>query len=61
MSWEAMEALLGIIFDALVYAAENGIPVDIYYINRAFDLTGENYRDETDAFMAAMPHSLDTT
>ncbi len=56
-----MEALLGIIFDALVYAAENGIPVDIYYINRAFDLTGENYRDETDAFMAAMPHSLDTT
>jgi len=61
MSWPVMEALLGITFDALVYAAENGIPVDTYYINRAFDLTGENYRAETDAFMAAMPHSVDTT
>ena len=61
MSWPVMEALLGITFDALVYAAENGIPVDTYYINRAFDLTGENYRAETDAFMAAMPHGVDTT
>ncbi|WP_424996891.1 hypothetical protein [Pantoea agglomerans] len=61
MSWEAMEVLLGITFDALVYAAENGIPVDTYYINRAFDLSGENYRAETDAFMAAMPHGVDTT
>ncbi|MEN4559409.1 hypothetical protein ABEG45_21825 [Pantoea agglomerans] len=61
MSRPVMEALLGITFDALVYAAENGIPVDTYYINRAFDLTGENYRNETDAFMAAMPHGVDTT
>ncbi|MGC1067769.1 hypothetical protein WKH16_17555 [Pantoea agglomerans] len=48
-------------FDALVYAAENGIPVDTYYINRAFDLTGENYRDEADRFMAGMRRSVDTT
>ncbi|WP_342656227.1 hypothetical protein GKC68_12945 [Pantoea sp. RSPAM1] len=61
MSWPVMEALLGITFDALVYAAENGIPVDTYYINRAFDLTGKDYRAETDAFMAAMPHGVDTT
>lgn len=61
MSWQVMEALLGITFDALVYAAENGIPVDTYYINRAFDLTGADYRAETDAFMAAMPHGVDTT
>jgi len=61
MSWPVMETLLGITFDALVYAAENGIPVDTYYINRAFDLKGENYRAETDAFMAAMPHGVDTT
>lgn len=61
MSWPVMEALLGITFDALVYADENGIPVDTYYINRAFDLRGENYRAETDAFMAAMPHGVDTT
>ncbi|WP_240042533.1 hypothetical protein PagCFBP13505_022090 (plasmid) [Pantoea agglomerans] len=61
MSRSVMEALLGITFDALVYAAENGIPVDTYYINRAFDLTGEDYRAETDAFMAALPHGVDTT
>lgn len=61
MSRPVMEALLGITFDALVYAAENGIPVDTYYINRAFDLTGEDYRAETDAFMAALPHGVDTT
>lgn len=60
MSWPVMEALLGITFDALVYAAEKGIPVDTYYINRAFDLTGENYRAETDAFMAAMPHGVNS-
>ncbi|MGN8163416.1 hypothetical protein ACTJKZ_12685, partial [Pantoea sp. 22096] len=30
-------------------------------INRAFDLTGEDYRAETDAFMAALPHGVDTT
>ncbi|MCH9271770.1 hypothetical protein [Pantoea ananatis] len=40
MSWSAIESLLGITFDALVYATENGIPVDTYYINRAFDLAG---------------------
>lgn len=61
MSWPVMEALLGITFDALVYAAENGIPVDTYYINRTFDLTGENYRDETDRFMAGMRRSVDTS
>ncbi|VTN16874.1 Uncharacterised protein [Raoultella terrigena] len=41
MSWPVMEALLNITFGALVYAAENGIAVDTHYINRAFDLTGE--------------------
>ncbi|WP_406562350.1 hypothetical protein [Klebsiella pneumoniae] len=61
MSWPVMEALLGITFDALVYAAENGIPVDTYYINRAFDLTGENYRDEADRFMAGMRRNVDAT
>ena len=61
MSWSAMEALLGITFDALVYASENGIPVDTYYINRAFDLAGQDYRAETDAFMAAVPHGVDAT
>lgn len=61
MSWPVMETLLNITFDALVYAAENGIPVDTYYINRAFDLTGENYRDEADRFMAGMRHSVNTT
>lgn len=61
MSWPVMEALLGITFDALVYAVENGIPVDTYYINRAFDLAGKDYRAETDAFMAAMPHAVDAT
>lgn len=61
MSWPVMEALLGITFDALVYATENGIKVDSYYINRAFDLTGENYREEAAQFMAALPHSIDST
>ncbi|MGC0859973.1 hypothetical protein [Pantoea agglomerans] len=61
MSWPVMEAPLGITFDALVYAAEKGIPVDTCYINRAFDLTGENYRAETEAFMAAMPHGVNST
>lgn len=60
MSWPVMEALLGITFDALVYATENGIPVDSYYVNRAFDLTGENYRDEADRFMAGMRRNVDT-
>lgn len=61
MSWPVMEALLNITFDALVYAAENGIPVDTYYINRAFDLTGADYRDEADRFMAGMRRNVDTT
>lgn len=60
MSWQVMEALLDITFGALVYASENGITVDTHYINRAFDLTGQNYREETEAFMAAMPHNVDT-
>lgn len=60
MSWQVMEALLNITFGALVYASENGIAVDTHYINRAFDLTGQNYREETEAFMAAMPHNVDT-
>lgn len=61
MSWPVMETLLGITFDALIYASENGIPVDNYYINRAFDLTGENYREETGRFMAGMRRNVDTT
>ncbi|WGK60051.1 hypothetical protein [Pantoea sp. SS70] len=61
MSWPVMEALLDITFDALVYAAENGIPVDAYYINRAFDLKGEHYREEADRFMAGMRRNIDTT
>lgn len=56
-----MEALLSITFDALVYATENGIPVDTYYINRAFDLTGKDYREEADRFMAGMRRNVDTT
>nr|WP_257102118.1 hypothetical protein [Klebsiella quasipneumoniae] len=60
MSWPVMEALLDITFGALVYAAENGIAVDTHYINRAFDLPGQNYREETKRFMAAMPHNVDT-
>lgn len=59
MSWPVMEALLGITFDALIYASENGIAVDAYYINRAFDLAGVDYRAETEAFMAALPHGVD--
>lgn len=61
MSWPVMEALLGITFDALVYASENNVPVDTYYINRAFDLTGGNYREEADRFMAGMRHNVDST
>lgn len=61
MSWPAIEALLDITFNALVYAEENGIPVDNYYINRAFDLSGENYREEADRFMAGMRRNVDTT
>lgn len=60
MSWPVMEALLNITFGALVYAAENGIAVDTHYINRAFDLTGKNYREETERFMATMPHNVDS-
>lgn len=61
MSWPVMEALLGITFDALVYAVENGIPVDTYYINRAFDLSDGNYREEADRFMAGMRRNVDAT
>lgn len=35
--------------------------MDAYYINRAFDLDGRDYRAETAAFMAAMPYGVDAT
>lgn len=61
MSWPVMETLLGITFDALVYAAENDIPVNTCSINQTFNFTGWNYREEASRYMSGMRRSVDTT
>lgn len=61
LSWPVVEALLGITFEALVYALENDIPVDEHYIARTFDMSANNCREEAEKFMTDMRRNVDTT